>query len=375
MIKLFSALLFIFCVAPLSAGARIVVEGYHVADPDGSLLRQVRQLPELTIDHVHPGRGFEVHGPPGLGAWLQRVGARFQSSTESILTSRDVYPSPEEIEAQLQSLAASAPHIAKLFSIGRSVQGRNLWVMKISRNVQVDDDRPEFKFVANMHGDEIVGRELMVRLIADLIRNDGKEQGVTALLDSTQIYIMPSMNPDGAAARRRGNAQWVDLNRDFPDFTTGDNQNVMGNRAPETKAMMAWQASRRFRLSANFHGGAEVINYPWDTTRDPHPMLDFVKAISLEYARLASYIGSSTSFSQGIVNGYAWYEVNGGMQDWSYHWHRDLQVTVELSNQKWPPYSMVDRYYAQNRAALLTYIARVHSLAPERMTPRRPGRP
>ena len=43
----------------------------------------------------------------------------------------------------------------------------------------------------------------------------------------------------------------------------------------------------------------------------------------------------STEFPGGIVNGYDWYEVNGGMQDWSYYWHNDLQVTIELSNMKW----------------------------------------
>lgn len=356
----------------VTAEARYAYESYHVVDTDGSLLQQVRQYPELTIDHVHRGRSFEVHGPPGLGTWLQRIGARFQGNTEAVSMARDPYPTPEEIEAQLQSLANSAPHIVKLFSIGKSVQGRNLWVAKVSRNVQVDDDRPEFKYVANMHGDEIVGRELMVRLIADLIRSDGRDPAVTALLDRTQIYIMPSMNPDGAAAGRRANAKWVDLNRDFPDFTTGDNQNILKNRAPETQAMMVWQASRRFRLSANFHGGAEVINYPWDTTKDIHPQIDFVRSISLEYAKQAPYIGASSSFPQGITNGYDWYEVNGGMQDWSYYWHRDLQITVELSAQKWPPYHMVERYYTQNRAALLTYIARVHSVPPERFTPRRP---
>lgn len=355
----------------ISAEAKIAYESYHVVDTDGSLLRTVRQYPELIVDHVHRGRGFEVYGPPGLGAWLQRVGARFQAGTEAVAMARDPYPTPEAIEAQLQSLAGAFPNTARLFSIGKSVQGRNLWVMKISRNVSVDDDRPEFKYVANMHGDEIVGRELMVRLIADLLQNDGRDPAVTALLDRTQIYIMPSMNPDGAAAGRRANAKWVDLNRDFPDFTTGDNQNILKNRAPETQAMMLWQASRKFLLSANFHGGAEVVNYPWDTTDEKHPKIDFIKTLSLEYAKQAPYIGASSSFPQGITNGYDWYEVNGGMQDWSYFWHRDLQITVELSAQKWPPYTMVDRYYTQNRAALLTYISRVHNIVPERFTPRR----
>jgi predicted deacylase len=250
-----------------------------------------------------------------------------------------------------------------LFSIGRSVQGRELWVMKVSHRVEADDDRPEFKYIANMHGNEIVGRELMVRMIRDLLENDDRDPAISKLLETTQIYIMPSMNPDGAAAARRGNAKFVDLNRDFPDFSRNGQNNPQG-RAPETQAVMNWQASRKFLLSANFHGGAEVVNYPWDTVPDAHPQQNLVKSLSLEYAKLAPYIASSTTFENGITNGYAWYEVNGGMQDWSYHWHRDLQVTVELSNNKWPSYSTVDEYYARNRIALMTYASRVHNLPP-----------
>lgn len=351
------------------AHARYAFESYIVRDRTGDLLRTVSQYRELTIDHVRKGQSFEIYGPPGLGKWLRRIGAEFLPLQESVSPLRGDYPTPEQIEEQLKTLVQSAPQTARLFSIGKSVQGRNLWVVKISRQVNVDDGRPEFKYVANMHGDEIVGRELMVRLIADLIKNDGTDPFITKLLDTTQIYIMPSMNPDGAAAAQRANAKWIDLNRDFPDFTTDDNQNNPAGRAPETQAMMVWQNSRHFRLSANFHGGAEVVNYPWDTTGEKHPEFDLIHGLSLEYASLVPYISSSSSFPKGITNGYDWYEVNGGMQDWSYNWYRDLQITIELSNQKWPSYSTVDQYYAQNRTALIKYISRVHNVPPQVATP------
>src|SRR5690606_30155699 len=101
-----------------------------------------------------------------------------------------------------------------------------------------------------MHGNEIVGRELMVRLIDDLASNYNKDQHITELINSTEIFIMPSMNPDGADRKRRGNDNSVDLNRDFPDFTTSDNRNTWENREVETQAVMKWQAQRNFSLSA-----------------------------------------------------------------------------------------------------------------------------
>jgi len=113
-------------------------------------------------------------------------------------------------------------------------------------------------------------------------------------------------------------------------------------------------------LSANFHGGAECVNYPWDTIPDQHPRYNLVYDISLDYSKAAPYIYASTYFRDGVTNGFEWYEVNGGMQDWSDHWHGDLQVTIELSMRKWPPYETIDYYYQQNRESLIQFLEKVH---------------
>jgi hypothetical protein len=195
-----------------------------------------------------------------------------------------------------------------------------------------------------------------IKALIALAKNYGNDSRITNILDSFQVYIMPSMNPDGAMKHQRSNANGTDLNRSFPDFTTSDNQNTMNRREPEVQAMMKFQAQHHFKLSANFHGGAEVVNYPYDTSADVFPLENLVKTISLNYARKISYFWNSREFERGITNGYQWYEVDGGMQDWSYHWHGDLQVTIELTKTKWPNYSNVDRYYQDNRESLLGYI-------------------
>jgi carboxypeptidase M len=59
-----------------------------------------------------------------------------------------------------------------------------------------------FKYVANMHGDETVGRALVTILGEYLMLNYGKDERVTTLLNSTDIHLMPSMNPDGFAASK-----------------------------------------------------------------------------------------------------------------------------------------------------------------------------
>ena len=350
-----AVLLAFLCLSSLQAN--IVEESYYIQTKDKNIFELLKSRPELTLDHVED-QGFELYGPRGLKEFLVRNNIPHDSMKTISLASKALYPSPEEIEQELKSITNQYPEISKMFSIGKTFKKRDLWVVKLSRDVGINDERPEFKYIANMHGDEIVGRELMVKFIKDLLINYGKDPQITNLLDSVQIYIMPSMNPDGAALGRRGNAGYSDLNRDFPDFTTNKNTDTLEGRQLETQAVMNWQKQRNFVLSANFHGGAEVVNYPWDTLGDKFPQEALVKELSLEYSSLAPYISNSSVFKNGITNGFAWYEVNGGMQDWSIKYRNDLQLTIELSATKWPEYSKIEYYYQQNRAALIRLIER-----------------
>jgi hypothetical protein len=234
-------------------------------------------------------------------------------------------------------------------------------VMKVSDNPRVDEIEPEFKYIANMHGDEIAGREFMVHFLEDLCEGyQAGDKKIIDLIESTEIFVMPSMNPDGAATKRRGNANWADLNRDFPDFNTSDDTNTWSRREPETQAVMKWQADRNFSLSANFHGGAVVVNYPWDGTHAKPPHEDDLKSMSLDYASKVPEMANSTQFKNGIVKGADWYIVNGGMQDWSWYWYEDIQLTIELTNIKWPSYSSVQPAYSRNKESLFDFVNHIH---------------
>lgn len=341
----------------------LVKEGFWIKEKSDELVQLLKSRPEFTIDHMQDN-GFELYGPSGLEKFLKHNRISYTDLIEKNISHNDLsgYLSPEEIEKELKSLAKKYPDLSKLYSIGKSVKKRDLWVMKLSNHAGKDDGRPEFKYIANMHGNEIVGRELMFLFIKDCLENYKTDMRIKNLLDKFQIHILVSMNPDGAKSIQRGNAEGVDLNRDFPDFDTKDNVDSPDNRAPETQAVMNWQAKHKFILSANFHGGAEVVNYPWDTVADKSPVEDKVKELSLGYAQNAPYIGASTVFTNGITNGYAWYEVKGGMQDWSIYWRNDLQLTIELSSEKWPTYSRIEYYYEQNRPALIGFIEQMESL-------------
>ena len=112
-----------------------------------------------------------------------------------------------------------------------------------------------------MHGDETVGRQLIIYFAEYLLKNYGNETRVTDLVDTVEIYLMPSLNPDGFAnslegsctynpGRRNGNG--VDLNRDFPkrfNFPfNSDMAEMEEGRQPETIAMMRWIKNEPFVL-------------------------------------------------------------------------------------------------------------------------------
>lgn len=152
----------------------------------------------------------QIMGPPKCGNLLAVVlGALFLlaittgitaftiAEDESFLTNPH-YHSTEEIQTLFARLAKANPDLVRVHSVGSSLEQRDLTVIEISKNVRHRSIlKPMFKYVANMHGDETVGRTLMVYLAEYLVYNYGKVSEVTQLVDTTDIFLMPSMNPDG----------------------------------------------------------------------------------------------------------------------------------------------------------------------------------
>jgi len=164
----------------------------------------------------------------------------------------DRYYNYDALTERLQSLARKYPHIANLSSVGQSVEGRQLWVMRITKDPPADGGdapgKPKFKYVGNMHGDETVSRQVLVYVAEYLLTGYGAEPRATELVDTTDVYIMPSMNPDGfeksvegdCAGRHggRNNAKNMDLNRSFPDQYSGTSANP--ETIPEVMAVIRW---------------------------------------------------------------------------------------------------------------------------------------
>lgn len=318
---------------------------------------------KLDIDHV-AGRIVTAYVDDREHADLQAAGYEVRAIPnqarraylEMLRDGREEYHTYETLTAELQQIAADHPDIAMLTSIGMSVEGRELWFLKISDNVTLDEPEPEFKYSSTMHGDEAVGTELCIYLIRRLVEDYGSDPEITALVDDLEIWIMPLHNPDGFVHGTRYNAQGYDLNRTFPDPVDDPVDDPTG-RPTEVQHMMYFVYDHNFILSANFHTGALVVNYPWDSMYGQYtPDHTMVHNLSAGYAVLNPPMYNNPAFPGGVVIGWEWYVIHGGMQDWSYYWRNDIDLTIELCNTKWPPSSWLPGLWDDNEEALLWLI-------------------
>jgi carboxypeptidase D len=285
-----------------------------------------------------------------------------------------VYHGYTSLTTELQAYAGDHDTVCRLYSLGQSVQGRELWAVLITDNPDDDEEEPEFKYVSTMHGDEPVGTELCLYLIDHLLTQYGSVQRVTDLVNNTAIWIVPCMNPDGLVAGTRYNANSLDLNRNFPSRTeiagTVYDQASLDEtgRPVEIQHVMRWTADNSFVLSANLHTGALLFNYLYDDDGKgsgvdaPTPDDSLIEALSLRYAthNTPMYTSSSPFFTNGIVNGSVWYEATGSMQDWNYRYAGCIEATVELSTTKKPSASLLPTLWANNQESMLSYMEGVH---------------
>ncbi|XP_037660647.1 carboxypeptidase N catalytic chain isoform X2 [Choloepus didactylus] len=252
-----------------------------------------------------------------------------------------------------------------------------------------------------MHGDEVLGRELLLQLsefLCEEFRNGNRR--VAQLIHDTRIHILPSMNPDGyeAAAAQgpdysgylvgRNNANGVDLNRNFPDLNTyayynekygGPNHhlplpdNWKSQVEPETQAVIQWLRSFNFVLSANLHGGAVVANYPYDktfenrghyTVKTPTPDDELFQKLAKVYSYAHGWMHQGWNcgdyFPDGITNGASWYSLSKGMQDFNYLHTNCFEITLELSCNKFPWQEELYREWLGNREALIQFLEQAH---------------
>jgi len=300
------------------------------------------------------------------------------ASTIADMANWDRYPTYEVYVQMMQNFEQKYPSICKLITIGTLPSGRKLLALKISDNVAVKEAETEFFYTSTIHGDETAGYVLMLRLIDYLLTNYNTDSKITTLINSLEIFINPNANPDGTysagnsslVGSQRSNANFVDINRNFPDPRKGDHPD--GNAwQNETIEMMKFASVHNFSLSANYHGGAEVVNFPWDSwtgsapDNKKHPDDAWFQTISKRYTAFVHAQSTGTNYMRtldgasnptGIINGGDWYVITGGRQDYMTYFKGCREITFEISNQKLLNSEDLPLWWNYHRDALIGYI-------------------
>ncbi|KAK6633778.1 hypothetical protein RUM44_004385 [Polyplax serrata] len=319
--------------------------------------------------------------------------------------------SNEELANVLKEVHSQCPNVTRLYTLSEpSVLGEPLYVIEFAESPGRHQLlQPEFKYIANMHGNEVLGRELLLKL-ADSLCEEWRlnNPDVRKLIKYTRIHLMPTMNPDGYALASktynngvadyligRTNNNSVDLNRNFPDLDRimfGYEQHHINHNnhlleqldhldepiQPETRAVMRLIMQVPFVLSANLHGGDLVANYPYDASRsgavkeyskspDDETFRHLALSYSLKHKEMSDpkrkgcgYDGYNFGKQGGITNGAAWYSVKGGMQDFNYLSSNDFEITLELGCEKYPSESTLESEWEKNKDALMNFMWQSH---------------
>lgn len=274
----------------------------------------------------------------------------------------ETYPTYTQYDSIMRSFASTYPDLCYLDTIGTSIYGKLVLTLKISDNVSVHEEEPEVFYSSTIHGDETGGFVLMLRFADYLLSNYNTDSRIKELVDNLEIWINPLANPDGTyrtgniiSSPTRYNANGVDLNRNFPDpFQPSMIQEK------ENIDMIKFMREHKFVISANFHSGAEVVNYPWDRWYSKyHADDEWFNNISRSYADTAHvYSGDSYMdfMDNGVTRGAVWYMIYGGRQDFITYELQGREVTIELDNQYLTPSAQLPLLWMYNKQSLIGYL-------------------
>jgi carboxypeptidase T len=310
------------------------------------------------IHYVHPKAGWIIAEIPGHRMDLVN-GFGFEMAMiegkETFPPAYAEYHDYAEVEAALTELAQTYPAIVSKFSLGQSHEGRELWAVKISDNPDLDEpEEGGMLLVAQHHAREILSTEVALFAAQKLAESYGTDEMITALVDNREIFVAPTINPDGGEFDREGGffALWrknrrqnpdaisycwgVDLNRNYGHEWGGVGSTNfpcdLTYRGPDAFSEPETQAVRDFvlahdniRVLLTLHSYSELVLWPWSYTEDP---LDDATDLAI-FETLGNYFADQNGYEPKQGSGL--YPTTGDTTDWAYGELGIYAFTFELS--------------------------------------------
>jgi hypothetical protein len=368
--------------AVAASGAAIVEvdHGSVVVTASPSDLRRLRRLPYSVTPHAAPAA---PESPP-----RERSAAAFPVADSA-------YHSYQEWVDETAALVAARPSLVTRTQIGTSYEGRPIYALKVSDNAAVDEAEPEVLFTHNQHAREHLTVEMALYLLRELTDDYATDARIRAAVDGREIWIVPSVNPDGAEfdvamgdyAFWRKNRQpppppapagaiGTDLNRNWdflwgccPGGSSGDpaSETYRGPSpfsAPETRVVRDLVRSRRIdgvqqiKAAIDFHTYGELVLWPPGYTFD-----DTASGLGADQRDAFVAIGQSLAASNGYTAQQAsdLYITDGTIDDWLWGAEGVFAYTFEMypataSPGFYPPDEVIAAQTARNREAVLRLL-------------------
>ena len=337
------------------------VEIVSVAATEGNM----RALAEIRADVLKAGSGrlHIVATAADLGR-LSALGVPFAVETALFAPARPVatsaagglngdFHSYRELESELEALEDAHPGTVKLVVIGTSLEGRNIYAVKLSDDPERNDGEPGVLVLGCHHAREWISVDVPLLLARYLAESDASDPAVRSLLARGEIWIVPLVNPDGLEysidvyrywrKNRRANSDGsfgVDLNRNYgymwglddagssPSPLSEVFRGTSAFSEAETRAVRDLFLSREFRAVVSFHSFSQAILYPWgyaDVATDRDEML---QEIGLEMAGLIEAVNGRAYICGRAAS--ALYVTNGDTTDWTFAETGVPSYTIEL---------------------------------------------
>ena len=293
--------------------------------------------------------------------------AIIMAQTPEEMKNWDRYPTYDTYVKMMQDYAKNYPSLCRLDTIGTSQNGRLVLSLVISDNPgNTTEYEPRFFYTSTMHGDEVVGYVVLLRLIDYLLANYNRDSLITYLVNNYRIYINPLANPDGTyhggnstvLDAKRFYANGTDPNRDF--YPIPGHSATTGSQ--ETEAMKQYARRNHFVMAMNIHGGSEVFNYPWDvykSSENSHADDAWFRSIGQRFVDTARTVDTNYMTDvtpSGVTEGGDWYTISGSRQDYMNYVQHCKEVTYEISSTKMPGSDQLPYFWNVSYRSLLYYI-------------------
>ncbi|MCP5053081.1 MAG: zinc carboxypeptidase [bacterium] len=294
------------------------------------------------------------------------------------------YHNSSETAAMLRDLESRYPDQAQVITIGHSVEGRELNVIKISDNVTAEEGEPNIFIVGAHHAREWISVEVPLQFARHLLENYPDNPEVRQAVSGSQIYIMPVLNPDGLEftihtyrwwrknRRYNGNFTWgVDPNRNYgynwgyddfgssPNTVSGVYRGPSPFSEPETAAVEQFLLAHPPAGALSYHNYSQIIIYPWGYTYAPAPNAVEMDAIAAEMSeRMFQVNGNRYEYGSSDIL----YLVNGDTTDWIYGTFGVPAFTVELPPEFielggfFTPEELIESAFSENLPAMLYFV-------------------